>query len=71
MSLKQGREDTYIQIISSEKDGSQKEGGTRWPRTVRAGDLEIGRKNDSAGFVKLSEEEREKRRQGRRLLQMQ
>jgi len=35
---------------------------TRWPRTVRAGDLEIEGRMIGAGFVKLSEEELEKRR---------
>jgi len=34
----------------------------RWLRTVRAGDLEIDGRTIGAGFVKLSEEEMEKRR---------
>src|SRR5882724_11365758 len=60
-SLKQGRvRYLYPDNIFQEKDVPQKGGGTRWPRTVRAGDLEIEGRTIGAGFVKLSEEELER-----------
>src|SRR5882724_5927330 len=63
ISLKQGKgRYLYPDSIFQEQDATQRDGAARWPRTVRAGDLEIEGRTIGAGFVKLSEEEMEKRR---------
>jgi len=62
ISLKQGRgRYLYPDSIFQEQDAAQRDGAARLPRTVQAGDLEINGRMIGAGFVKLSEEEMEKR----------
>jgi len=61
VEARQGRY-LYPDNIFQEQDAAQRDGAARWLRTVRAGDLEIDGRTIGAGFVKLSEEEMEKRR---------
>jgi len=61
-SLKQGRgRYLYLDSIFQNQDTTKGTGVARLPRTIRAGDLEVDGRTIGAGFVKLSEEEMEKR----------
>jgi len=62
ISMKQGKgRYLYLDSIFQEQNAPKGWRG-QMPRTVRAGDLEIEGRTIGAGFVKLSEEELEKRR---------